>query len=268
MTRLVAIAAACLALAASCGGDEGGDPNVVLRETAETLGEIRSAKPLRMRLEVDPLNGDEFGFEIEGAFALCGDRALPRLDVDYTQFAQGEEETVRLIATGEDSFIEVDGETYELPDDQEAELRGTCDDLEGGFEELRVDDWVVDPDADGDRVEGELDVVTVVNDLIDVASAFGRGELERLDADDRRRLAESVRDSTFELERGDDGFLQHLKLEADLALDVPRDLRDALGDLVGTTITFELDLDDVNTEVEISAPESPRPASELPGARK
>jgi hypothetical protein len=265
--QLLAIVAACAAFA-GCGGDGGGNASLVLRETAASLGKIKSAKPLHLRLAVDPRDGDEFGFEIEGPFALCDHRPLPRLDVDYTQFAQGEEATVHLISTGEDSFVEVDGETYELPNEQEAELHNSCGEVEGGFEELRVDDWVTDADADGNRVTGELDVAAVVNDLSDVARAFGRSEIAQLDADDRRRLADAVRESSFELERGDDGLLRHLLLEADVAFDVPDDLRDALGDLVGARITFELDLDEPNTPVEISAPKNPRPADELPGAKR
>lgn len=261
MRRGGAILAACAALA-GCGGG-GGDPTAVLRDAAASLSEVESAKPLRVRLEVDPSDGEPFGFEIDGPFALCGDNRLPTLDVDYTQFAQGEEATVHLISTGDEAYVEVDGQTYEMADDGEAELAGTCDDLVGDVEELRVDDWVADAEADGDRVTGELDVVTVVGDLADVARAFGRDDLAALDADDRRRLAEAVEDSTFELERGDDGIIRHLKMEADVAFDVPEDLRDALTDLVGATITFELELDEPNTEVRVSAPDSPRPASEL-----
>lgn len=262
MTRAAAVIAAS-ALLAGCGSG-GGDPNVVLRETAASLGEIESAKPLHVRLAVDPRDGEEFGFEIDGPFALCdGEDTLPTLDVDYTQFAQGEEETVHLISTGTEAFVEVDGQAYELGEEQEQALRDSCGDLEGGFEELRVDDWVADAEADGNRVTGSLDVVAVVNDLADVARAFGRGDLSRLDQDDRRRLAEAVRDSSFELERGDDGLLRHLKLEADVAFDVPEDLRDVLTDLVGAKVTFEVDLDDPNTEVEVSAPPNPRPADEL-----
>jgi hypothetical protein len=265
VTRALLLAAA-LAIAGCAGGDS--DPNTIMRETAATLSEIKSAKPFKLRIAVDPLDGDEFGFAIDGAVALCeGEDELPRLDVAYTQFAQGEQATVQLISTGADSFIEVDGTAYALGNEQEAELRGACEELgtEGGLEQLRVDDWVRRPEARSENeVHGELNLVAVINDLVGVARAFGGSRLARLDADDARRIAEATEESRFELERGDDGLLRRLALEADLGFDVPRDLRRALGDVVGAKVTFELELDDLNSEVEVRAPANPRPASELP----
>jgi hypothetical protein len=255
-----------VALLSGCGGS--GDANEIMRETASKLGEIRSAKPFTLRIAVDPRDGEEFGFAIDGAVALCDrDDELPRLDVAYTQFAQGEDETVQLISTGEDAFIEVDGTAYHLDDDNEADLRDACEELatDGGLEQLRVDDWVLEAQAEGENeVHGRLDVVAVINDLVDVARAFGGSTLSRLDADDARRIAEATDESSFELVRGDDGLLRRLALEADLGFDVPEDLQDALGDAVGAKVTFELELDDPNAEVEISAPKKPRSAAELP----
>jgi hypothetical protein len=255
------------ALLAGCG-DGGANAGSIMRETAANLGEVESAKPFKLRFAVDPRNGEEFGFEIDGAVALCkGDEELPRLDVAYTQFARGNAASAQLVSTGTEAFIEVDGTPYHLPDDDEAELRDACQELadDGGLEQLQVGDWVLEPQADGEnRVHGRLNVVAVIDDLVDVARAFGGSSLSRLDSDDARRIAEATKSSSFELERGDDGLLRKLALEAELGFDVPADLQDALGEAVGATITFDLELDDPNTEIEISAPENPRPASELP----
>lgn len=266
--RRALLLAVGVALAAGCGGGNG-DAGAIMRETAANLGEIRSAKPFTLRIAVDPRDGEEFGFEIDGAVALCnGDEELPRLDVSYTQFARGEEASAQLISTGSDAFIEVDGTPYVLPDDDEAELREACEEFasDGGLEELQVGDWVLEPKADGEnRVTGRLNLVAVINDLVDVARAFGGSTLSRLDSDDARRIAEATKESTFELERGDDGLLRRLELGAELGFDVPEDLRRALGDVVGATFTFELELEDPNSQIEVQQPANPRPASELPG---
>jgi hypothetical protein len=264
--RRVTLLVVGVALLAGCGGS--GDANEIMRETAAKLGEIRSAKPFMLRIAVDPRDGEEFGFAIDGAVALCDqDDELPRLDVAYTQFAQGQDETVQLISTGQDAFIEVDGTAYHLDDENEADLRGACEELstDGGLEQLRVDDWVLEAEAEGENeVHGRLDMVAVINDLVEVARAFGGSTLSRLDADDARRIAEATDESGFELVRGDDGLLRRLALEADLGFDVPADLQDALGDAVGAKVTFELELDDPNTEFEISPPKNPRSARDLP----
>jgi hypothetical protein len=115
-------------------------------------------------------------------------------------------------------------------------------------------------------VTGELDMVAVVNDLVDIARAFGGSTLSRLDRDDAQRIADATEDSCFELEAGhDDHLLRRLSLEAKLGFDVPDDLRRALGDAVGGTITFELELEDPNAQVEVHQPSNARPSSDLPG---
>lgn len=269
MSRLL-LALVVLAAFAGCGG--GGDPNAVLSQTAAKLGAVRGAKSMHLKFLVEPRNGEAFGFELEGPVALCtGGKRLPVLDVDYRQMANGREATVRLISDGNQGYVDVGGTAYELNATQEKDLRSSCGALGGGngLERLRVDDWVHDASAstsDGvDEVEGDLDVVAVTNDLVDIARAFGNSRLSRLDADDAKRIAEATEDSHFELESGhDDHLLRRLALDVDLGLDVPEDLRAALGDAVGATITFELDLDGPNEPVTVKAPANARPSSELP----
>lgn len=271
MTRVLPLLLGVVALAGCGGGDA--DPATVLSQTAENLGKIKSAESLHLKLLVEPGEGDPFGFELEGPVALCQQRALPLLDVEYTQIANGQEATVRIVANGTRGFIVLDGTAYDLSEEQAAELQSACVDLEagdGGLASLRVGDWVRDPDASSgdevDTVTGELDVVAVVNDLVDIARAFGGSSLARLDRDDAQRIADATEDSSFELETGhDDHLLRRLSLKAELGLDVPEDLRRALGDVVGGTFTFELELEDPNGQVEIQTPENARPASELPG---
>lgn len=263
-----------VALLAACGGGGGADANAILSQTAAKLGDLRSAETMHLKALVEPADGDPFGFELDGPFALCeSGEPLPTLDVEYTQIANGQEATVRLISTGEQGYVDVGGTAYELTDEQEADLRSSCDELGGdggGLTSLRVDDWVVDPEGstgdDVDIVTGETNVVAVVNGLVDVARAFGGSSLSRLDRDDAERLAEATEESSFELEAGhDDRLLRRLLLDAELGFDVPDDLQQALGKAVGARITFELELEGPNEPVSVEAPANPRPASELPG---
>lgn len=260
-----------VALLAGCGGGDA-DPATVLSQTAANLGKIRSAESMHLKLLVDPGEGDPFGFELKGPVALCELRPLPILDVEYTQIANGQEATVRIVSNGEQGFIVLDDTAYEMSDDQETELRSACEELEGdgGLASLRVGDWVRDPEAssgdDVDTVTGALDVVAVTNDLVDIARAFGGSALARLERDDAQRIADATVDSSFELESGhDDHLLRRLSLEAELGFDVPEDLRRALGDAVGGTFTFELELEDPNAQIEVLQPANARPSSELPG---
>jgi hypothetical protein len=254
-------------LLAGCGG-QSVDAHSVLVQTAAKLGALRSGE-LGFKLLVDPRKGDEFGYEVSGPFELAKE-GLPKLDVEYTQIANGKRAKVRLISTGTHGFIEVNGKTYRLGPEQEEQLRSTGGGVTGGLTSLDISSWVVDPsgerDGDVDRVTGELDVVAAANGLSELARSFGR-PLASLDQDDEKRLRDAAKETRFELESGrDDHLLRHLLLEVELGFDVPDVLRDALGDAVGADLTFQLDIDKPNEPVEVQPPPNPRPASELPGA--
>lgn len=271
--RLLALLALATALAGCSLGGGGGDAEDVLGETARNLGEIRSGT-LDLRLIVAPRDGDEFGFELHGPFALASEEgALPVLDVDYTQIVDGRRGTVSLVSTGDQAFAVVDGQAYELGEAQTTELRAASGAL-GEFDELPIDDWVVDPEvedggeaggAETDLVTGELDVVAAANGLIELARGFGR-PLPRIEGPNADVLRDSARETSFSVRTGaDDRLLRQLLLEAELGLDLPVALRAALGDLAGASITFELGIEDPNEDVSVEPPPNPRPSSELPG---
>jgi hypothetical protein len=263
--RALALLAAATILA-SCGGDDGGgDATPVLRETADKLGEIRSGD-ITFTMEVDPRGEAEpFGFTFTGPFALGEAGELPRVDVEYTQRANGEEATVRLVSDGERAVTLIGGQEIELDESAVEDLRQAGAQVLGedaaddeGLEELRVDRWLVEPELsegpDGtDRIEGELDVVEVANGLIELAGSLTG--TQRLDEESAKQLRDAVESSEFELLTGeDDRLLRRLSLAAVIAADVPEELREALGDVVGGEFSFLLELDRPNEPVEISLP--------------
>jgi hypothetical protein len=276
------VKAACALLAlvlalglVACGRDGGGaSASNVLSKTASNLGKIKSGE-IRFSLRVKPRSEDakEFGFELSGPFSL-EKGALPVADVDYTQIANGKRATVKVLATGRRAYVEVGGNTYELPEALAGQLRVATGELEqaGGLAQLDVSDWVRDPHAsdggevggaDTDHVDARLNVVAVVNDLLSAAGGL-TGGLQRLQGVSAQRLQEAVRGTSFDLYSGkDDHLLRKLALSIDLAFEVPKDLRQALGDLVGAEIDLELEVTDPNKKVTVSEPANPRPYSEL-----
>lgn len=264
MSRAAALLAAVLALS-GCGGGGGGDAGPALRETAEKLGTIRSGT-LTFRMEVDPRGDDEpFGFELTGPFELGKSGGLPEADIEYTQFARGESATIRLVSDGEQAVVITQGRTVPLEGEALEDLRQSGAEVlgsdvadEAGLEELRVDTWLVDPElTDGpdgtDKIAGELDVVGVANGLIDLAGSLTG--TERLDEETGRQLREAVDSTDFELLTGaDDRLLRKLALQVELAADVPEDLREALGDVVGAGFSFLLEVENPNEPVDVALP--------------
>lgn len=276
MIRRAALLAACALLAGCAGGGESADE--VLSETAANLGEIRSGT-LHVDLRVEPRGpsgAEAFGFALDGPFSLGGSTALPVADIEYTQTSGDESATVTLISTGSKGYIRVQDRTYELRPEQSAQLRGAAGQLRAGagFGEFAIDEWIQDAEVDDggdvggaetDHVQAELDVVAAVRDLSALARQLGQN-VPQLSDQDAERLADSVRSSRFEVYTGkDDRLLRRLELEVDFGLDVPRELRGALGGLVGARLVFELGVDDPNEPVSVAEPENVLPSSELPG---
>lgn len=243
MSRLVAVLVGVALLAAGCGG--GPNAENVLKRTAASLGSIRSGT-LGLKLLVTPAgSGSPFGFELRGPFRL-GTSGLPVTRMAYTQIAGGRRATATLVSDGTGARVEVGGKEVPLSAGQEQTLRRAAQQLQsaGGAGQLAVGRWVKDAKAsrDGnlDRVTGKLDVVEAVTTLLDVARLSGRS-IGTLGTADRKRLADAVRSSSFELTSGrDDHLLRSLELTVDIGLDVPEELKAALGNLVGAKVDFDV----------------------------
>jgi hypothetical protein len=247
--RIAAVAGALALLASGCGGP---DAHGVLRDTAAKLGTIRSGT-LTFRLMVTPhdvAGAKPFGFELHGPFAVRPGE-VPQLDVTYRQVADGNEATGTLETRGDSGTVESGGTRRTLTSLQLMQLRAAVASVRGGGGgTIAIDRWLRDPKAksDGDdyRVTGGLDAVNATTDLLALAGLSGRGA-PKLSSSDRKRLEEAVKDSHFELVTGKkDNLLRDLRMNVDFALDVPKDLKAALGDLVGAKVDFHFAVDHPN----------------------
>lgn len=275
MSRLRPLVLAVVVFA-GCGGGDGGAEDV-LAETADNLEQIESGR-LSMRLVVTPTGAEaeRVGFELEGPFSLEGAGELPVARMEYTQILGSARGAVTVVSTGRKAYVEVDGQAYELPPEQEEELRAAGAGLaEGaGLGELGLDDWIEDPNlsqggvvagVETDRIAAGLDVAAAAQDLVEVARGLPEGSLEELAEADERTIERATRSATLELFTGkDDRLLRRLSIDVDLGFDVPTALRSALGDLVGAQIEFELTVEDPNTPVTVEGPDGALPYSELP----
>ena len=259
--RVSLVAAAALALA-GCGG---GDATGVLSKTASSLDEIKSGT-LALDLLVTPRGGQggpPFGFKLAGPFATTGSE-LPRTRMQYTQIANGQSETVTLLSTGAKGFITVDDKTYELQGSRLAPLRSATAVFGGDGGSLPLDDWIRDAEvsdggevggADTDHVHGNLDVSRAVADLGSLAS-----DAPALNERERKQLEDSTRKATIDVWSGkEDHLLRKLAIDVDLGLDVPADLRAALGELVGARVQITLAVSNPNRPVTVKGPASAPP---------
>lgn len=236
-----------LVLLAACGGGGGGgDPTLAVESGT-----------LRVRLATTTEGTGPVGFDLAGRFAEGDD--LPVLDMTATRLLGDKEVATEVLSTGQAMFVTVDGTTYEVPGSQAEELAGAR------LGDMDVSDWVVGPresqDGDERRITGGLDLAAMLGDLAAVEARLGGGsEVPQLDDDAAERLRGLVRDDEIEIVFGaDDGVVRRVSATAELAGDVPPELREALGRVANPRIEVLVELSDVGADVEVTAPADAEP---------
>jgi hypothetical protein len=196
---------------------------------------------------------------------------------------------VTLVSTGERAYIEVRGKAYELTPDQERQLREAGGPLGGGSGSgapgatasptgsLDLAAWLREPDLSGggsiggaetDRVTGEVDVASVVTDVLGAAERLGvSGEAVgggALRGAGDERLDRALAASSIELLTGrEDRLLRRLQLGIKLDAKAAAGGGASLGDVEAVRVDLELAIERPNTPVRVDAPRDARPASEL-----
>lgn len=213
--------------------------------------------------------GGDVGFELSGPFSLPEAGQLPIADIEYTQLAGPERGEASFISTGDAAFVELEGTTYELPEEQLEGLRAPEEETSGVevFGDLEVDQWIVDPElneggevggAETDRVSGELDVVTALNDLLDVAAQFGAsgfGGLSQVEGDSAEQLENAVESATIEIYSGtEDRLLRRVDIEIEFGASGSGEVSDEVAGVLGTRLTLEMTISDPNEPIDVEEP--------------
>ena len=272
MKRL-AVVAALMVVLPSCATDA----REVVAETAVNLEELRSGL-LELRVSATAAPGEEeaveAGFELIGSFELPQEGALPVADLEYTDVGADQPVTQGFISTGEQAFIEVDGQAYELPPEQTQALVGGGGSDDPIFEGASVDEWLIEPElnegesldgAEVDRVSGKLDVAAALNDLFGIAQRFGSSAgFSSIEGAEVERLENAVQSSHIEIVSGtEDRLLRRLLIEVELALGDDVALAETLGPLAGTSFTIDMSISEPNEPIEVAAPPDVLPLEEL-----
>ena len=263
-------ALALVALAATSCSAVADDP---LASAAESLREIRSGI-LGFRMKAETSGGEESGFFLRGAFSLPEGGDLPVADLTYGALGIPGETETGMILTGDAAFAEIDGQAYELPEESAAGLAGAFDPEKGPLVDLELGTWVDDPEisegapldgAPTEVIEGDLDAVAALNDLLDLARDAGTFDLPPIEGDDAEALEEAVDSSRLRVVTDGEGTFRRLEITVDLGAEAPEALHDALAGLLGVRFELQVSIDEPNETIEVEPPESPLPIEELVG---
>jgi hypothetical protein len=251
----------------------------VLADTAANLGRIHSGVlGMRMMAESTGQLAGEMGFELEGPFALpVGDESLPVAEFRYTQIAGPESAEATFLSTGEQAFVEIEGQAYELQADALAEEPAAAPAAAAaGLGTLRLNEWIREPElSDGGEVGGtdtwrvtaDLNAGAAIPDLMELSGSLGStGFLAAFEGAGSEQLEQAVESSTIEIYTGkDDRLLRRLVMDIRLGLShLEAELGDAVTGLADMHLRFEVEVSDIGRQVSVEAPVDALPISELP----
>jgi hypothetical protein len=280
------LALAVLALVGCGGGDETESVEDILNQAFRQ--EIRSAD-LKVEAELDLKGGASAGrpvrIDASGPFRL-NDNTLPSADIDLRVGSEGAGQTIQtgFLSTGDRAFVKFQDVFYEQP---QAEVRRANRSIarngnkRGSLRALGINprSWLARATDEGEEeiggvptshVSGTLAVEAVMRNLnrfvrrsgSAIGGATGQAVPEPLSAADIEQVGEVVRDPSFDIYVGkDDDIIR--RVSARLEFEVPEESRQDLGGLEGGSLTFSVELSDVNGDQEIVAPANARPLSDL-----
>lgn len=277
---LLAIIAA-LTLAA-CGSDDNGgsggggddtDARALLNETFSGTKDVRSGV-ISLTLGI-AAEGEAIDLRLGGPFENVGDDAYPKfdIDVDASLGAQGSFRA-GAISTSDRLYVEIEGQAYELPAELlESAQRQTGTETDRlAIPDLDPQSWIDDPEVAGEENVGGADTyhitgsvnVSALLDSIDrvlaeadsqgLSGATGGQVPRSIPADTRAEIEDAVRSAEVGVWTGkDDKIVRKLEVRVEVE---PR------GDERGT-VSFVLELSDLNQSQTIEPPARTRPVDEL-----
>ena len=263
---------------AGCGG--GQNPEEVLDKAfSQSIGSAEMDLSLDATLQGIPAATDPIRIALTGPYQSGGDETLPSFDLAASLEAgslPAPGDTLSLISTGTNLFIEIAGTAYEAGEDVVAKEIAGRSESDAQSNPFGVDPrtWVEDPKIVGeeqvDGVEtlhltGAISVEAMVRNLNDAgakAAEAGQQEVPVLTDEQITEIEGVLENPTFDLYTGkDDGKIR--RLSASVTFTVPEAERQGMGGLSGGKIAFQLNFTGVGEPVTITAPENAEPLKDL-----
>jgi hypothetical protein len=289
MVMLAAIAVLAAVLL-GCGSS-GEDPDDVIAKTFRGEGRIKSGDlrlDLSARLEGVPQLSGPVTLKMGGPFESLGEKEFPRLDLDLTASAGGQNFSAGVVSTGDKGFFSFEGVDYIVPDSQferikreiERAQREDPEQPDLGALGVHPKQWLKDPTDEGTEdiagtetihIAGDVNVAKLLEDIDDLLKRAGQLGLseqqqqqlpEALPPSVKRQIEDAVKEARLDLYTGkEDKILR--KVEVNIKFEIPENLRDDVQGLRSGDIDFSLEIADLNEPQTINEPKDARPLREL-----
>ena len=295
---------AAIAGCGGSSGSSDEDPQTVLDETFNNDTTVTSGDlKLSASVNADGTQGGQFQASLSGPFQGVADdpTALPQLDwtgsISGSGAGQNVDYSAGLTITDDNAYVTWKDQPYEVGADQFAQIKDqvaqTADttgasptsfaegckqaiEQAGGDAsacDIDFESWLTNLTNEGDadvggtsttHISGDADVTQILSDIGNVASSIPSASQSGFDPSQLSLASGAVKDATIDVYSGTDDHVLR-KLEVNLTVD-PSALGAPSDQIGAITISFTVEIDGVNEDQTITAPDNAKPLSDLIGS--
>jgi hypothetical protein len=291
------------AAVAGCGGDGGGggeDPNEVLDQTFNNSEQISSGV-LDLTLDGSAGSQANLSAKLSGPFQGISDTShIPQVDLTGSLDAEGAGQSINveggLTITNDNAYVTYKGQAYEVgarafrrlqssyaqanAQNQGQDGQSFTQACEQAIEQGGGDTSVCDIDfakwltnvtnegtesvdgTDAIHISGDANVKQIITDISKLAEELPGASAQGISPSQLSQLEPAVKSATIDVYSGvDDKLLR--KLNFDLTLDLSALGGGSVIPVSTVDVTFSVAFSDVNSTQTVTAPENPKPISEL-----
>lgn len=278
------------------------DPQTVLDQTFNNDTKVSSGDlTLSASVKAEGSQGGEFQASLSGPFQGDAENpnTLPQLDWTATASGSGAGQSIDfsggLVITTDNAYVEYKDQAYELGTEQFQQIKDSVEqqadaagaDATASFAEgckqaieqaggdpaacdIDFESWITNLTNEGSadvggaetvHISGDADVQKILGDIGNIASTVPSASSSGFDPAQLSAASGAVTDASIDVYSGTDDHVLR-KLEASLTID-PAALGAPSEQIGEITIAFSVEIDGLNEEQTITAPENPKPISEL-----
>lgn len=280
------LAALAVSLLAGCGGTDN-DPaavSMVQNAFSRSIGSANVAVDVGADLQGGQSVSGPVSLKLSGPYKSNGSTKLPAFDWNIAAAGGGANFDGRLTSTGDDVFLNFQGQTYDVGRDSVARYNQTLTQTGApkrkSLKDFGIDPatWVKNAQKEGTsnvggtpttHISASIDFDKLLKDLNALAKKAGAStgaarSVPQLTANDRKQFTQAVKSSSFDVYVGKaDGKVHRLALE--VRFEVPKKSQSRANGVKSGTLSFSVQFSNVGRPVQITAPSGAKPLSDLVG---
>jgi hypothetical protein len=291
------------AIAGCGGGDSGSgeDPQTVLDETFNNDTKVTSGDlNLSVSVNAEGSQGGQFQASLTGPFQGDAENpnTLPQLDwqgsISGSGAGQNIDYSAGLTITDDNAYVTWKDQPYEVGTKEFAQIKSQVEQQAGSSDasptsfaegckqaieqaggdasacDIDFESWITNLTNEGDadvggtnttHISGDADVSKILSDIGNIASSIPSAASSGFDPSQLGLASAAVKDASIDVYSGADDHVLR-KLDANLTVD-PSALGASSDQIGQITVSFSVEIDGLNEDQTITAPENAKPISEL-----